>query len=76
MSFQAACSILGIKSSEIRDSSTSSERKGESIEDSLRKAGIAVDHTVARLKRYNAVLRRLWCSARTCVAWRGLYAPR
>ena len=36
LSFQSACQIVGIQSSEIRDSATSSERKGESIEDSLR----------------------------------------
>lgn len=48
MSFQAACSILGIKPSEIRDSSTSSERKGESIEDSLRTFASYVDLIIMR----------------------------
>ncbi len=48
MSFQAACHILGIKPSEIRDSSTSSERKGESIEDSLRTFASYVDLIVMR----------------------------
>lgn len=48
MSFQAACSILGIKPSEIRDSSTSSERKGESVEDSLRTFASYVDLIIMR----------------------------
>lgn len=48
MSFQAACHILGIKPSEIRDSATSSERKGESIEDSLRTFASYVDLIVMR----------------------------
>ncbi len=48
MSFQAACTILGMKASEIRDSSTSSERKGESIEDSLRTFASYVDLIIMR----------------------------
>jgi aspartate carbamoyltransferase catalytic subunit len=48
MSFQAACHILGMKPSEIRDSSTSSERKGESIEDSLRTFASYVDLIIMR----------------------------
>ena len=48
MSFQSACNILGIKPSEIRDSSTSSERKGESIEDSLRTFASYVDLIIMR----------------------------
>ena len=38
LSFNNACQILGIQTSEIRDSSTSSEVKGESLLDSLRTA--------------------------------------
>jgi aspartate carbamoyltransferase catalytic subunit len=48
MSFQAACTILGIKPSEIRDTATSSERKGESIDDSLRTFASYVDLIVMR----------------------------
>lgn len=48
MSFQAACHILGLKPSEIRDPSTSSERKGESIEDSLRTFASYVDLIIMR----------------------------
>ena len=48
MSFQSACHILGIKSLEIRDPSTSSERKGESIEDSLQTFSSYVDLIIMR----------------------------
>ncbi len=36
LSFYAACQILGMKTAELRDSTTSSEMKGESQEDSVR----------------------------------------
>ncbi len=48
LSFQSASQILGIKTSEIRDSSTSSERKGESIDDSLRTFSSYVDLIIMR----------------------------
>jgi aspartate carbamoyltransferase catalytic subunit len=48
MSFQSACFILGVSPSEIRDPSTSSERKGESIEDSLRTFASYVDLIIMR----------------------------
>lgn len=48
LSFQSACHILGMSSHEIRDSSTSSERKGESIEDSLRTFSSYVDLIIMR----------------------------
>ena len=48
LSFQSACHILGMQSSEIRDSSTSSELKGESIEDSLRTFSSYVDLIIMR----------------------------
>lgn len=48
MSFDSACSILGISTSEIRDSSTSSESKGESISDSLRTFSSYVDLIIMR----------------------------
>ena len=48
LSFQSACQILGIAGSEIRDSSTSSERKGETIEDSLRTFSSYVDLIIMR----------------------------
>jgi aspartate carbamoyltransferase catalytic subunit len=48
LSFQSACYILGIKPCEIRDASTSSERKGESIEDSLQTFASYVDLIIMR----------------------------
>jgi aspartate carbamoyltransferase catalytic subunit len=48
LSFQTACNVLGINSSEIRDRSTSSEFKGESIEDSLRTFASYVDLIIMR----------------------------
>ena len=48
LSFHSAVSILGMKSSEIRDASTSSERKGESVEDSLRTFSSYVDLIIMR----------------------------
>lgn len=48
LSFQSACQILGMKTSEIRDAATSSERKGESIDDSLRTFSSYVDLIVMR----------------------------
>lgn len=48
LSFQSACNILGVKNSEIRDTATSSERKGESIEDSLRTFSSYVDFIIMR----------------------------
>lgn len=48
LSFQTACQIVGMGTNEIRDSSTSSERKGESIEDSLRTFSSYVDVIIMR----------------------------
>jgi aspartate carbamoyltransferase catalytic subunit len=48
LSFQTACQIVGMNTNEIRDSSTSSERKGESIEDSLRTFSSYVDIIIMR----------------------------
>ena len=48
LSFNNACHILGIRTSEIRDSSTSSEVKGESIEDSIRTFSSYVDVIIMR----------------------------
>lgn len=48
LSFQSACQILGMSASEIRNSSTSSEFKGESIEDSLRTFSSYVDLIIMR----------------------------
>lgn len=48
LSFQTAAQILGMSTNEIRDSATSSERKGESIEDSLQTFSSYVDMIIMR----------------------------
>ena len=48
LSFQSACHVLGVTASEIRDAATSSERKGESVEDSLRTFSSYVDLIIMR----------------------------
>ncbi len=48
LSFNTACQILGIQTSEIRDPSTSSEIKGESLLDSIRTFSSYVDLIVMR----------------------------
>lgn len=48
LSFQSACHTLGMHTSEIRDPNTSSEKKGESIEDSLRTFSSYVDLIIMR----------------------------
>lgn len=48
LSFNNACHILGIRTSEIRDPATSSEVKGESFDDSIRTFSSYVDVIVMR----------------------------
>ena len=48
LSFNNACHILGIRTSEIRDPSISSEVKGESFEDSIRTFSSYVDVIIMR----------------------------
>ncbi|UCC66946.1 MAG: aspartate carbamoyltransferase [Deltaproteobacteria bacterium] len=48
LSFMVACQILGIQCSEVRDTSTSSELKGESQEDTVRTFSSYVDLIVMR----------------------------
>ena len=48
LSFDNACHVLGIRTSEIRDPSTSSEVKGESLEDSIRTFSSYVDVIIMR----------------------------
>jgi len=50
LSFNNACQILGIQTSEIRDAATSSEIKGESLLDSLRTFASYVDVIIMRTK--------------------------
>lgn len=48
LSFLNACHVLGLKTSEIRDASTSSEVKGESVEDMIRTFSSYVDLIIIR----------------------------
>jgi len=48
LSFQSACYILGLKVSEIRSTSTSSEAKGESLEDTVRTFSSYTDLLIMR----------------------------
>jgi aspartate carbamoyltransferase catalytic subunit len=48
LSFNNACHVLGIRTSEIRDPATSSEVKGESFEDSIRTFSSYVDIIIMR----------------------------
>lgn len=48
LSFMSACQILGLKCSEVRDPSTSSEMKGESQEDTVRTFSSYVDLIIMR----------------------------
>lgn len=48
VSFLNACQILGMKTSEIRDTATSSEVKGESQEDTIRTFGSYIDMLIIR----------------------------
>lgn len=50
LSFNNACHILGIRTSEIRDPSTSSEVKGESFEDAIRTFSSYVDVIIMRTR--------------------------
>ncbi len=51
LSFNNACHILGIRTSEIRDPGTSSEVKGESFEDSIRTFSSYVDIIIMRTRQ-------------------------
>ena len=50
LSFNNACHVLGIRTSEIRDPSTSSEVKGESFKDSVRTFSSYVDLIIMRTR--------------------------
>jgi len=60
LSFANACHILGIKTSEIRDTSVSSEVKGESFDDSLRTFSSYTDLIIMRHKGANLAERASW----------------
>jgi aspartate carbamoyltransferase catalytic subunit len=60
LSFCAACEILGLKMGEVRDTSTSSELKGESQEDSVRAFSSYFDLIVMRSKIGGLAERMAW----------------
>ena len=60
LSFENACHILGIKTTEIRDPRVSSEVKGESFDDSLRTFSSYTDLIIMRHVGQNTVERAAW----------------
>jgi aspartate carbamoyltransferase catalytic subunit len=60
LSFQNACHLLGMKTSEIRDASTSSEVKGESPEDMIRTFSSYVDLIIIRHFNEGFAERAAW----------------
>ena len=63
LSFRSACQILGIESSEIRDTATSSELKGESQEDSVRTFSSYCDLMIMRTPIPGFSERMAWALA-------------
>ncbi len=60
LSFENACHLLGMKTSEIRDTNVSSEVKGESFDDSLRTFSTYTDLIIMRHKGQNMAERAAW----------------
>ncbi len=60
LSFESACHMLGIKTSEIRDVSVSSEVKGESYDDSLRTFSSYTDLIIIRHEGQDTAERAAW----------------
>jgi aspartate carbamoyltransferase catalytic subunit len=60
LSFENACHILGMRTSEIRDTSVSSEVKGESFDDSLRTFSSYTDLVIMRHSEPNRAERAAW----------------
>lgn len=60
LSFENACHILGMRTSEIRDPRISSEVKGESFDDSLRTFSSYTDLIIIRHKEQNMAERSAW----------------
>jgi len=65
LSFLNACHILGIKTGEIRDTSISSELKGETPEDSVRTFSSYVDLIIMRHPLPNFVEKSAWLMNKT-----------
>ncbi len=60
LSFLNACHVLGIKTSEIRDTKTSSELKGESQEDAIRTFSSYVDMIIVRHNEEGFAEKSAW----------------
>jgi len=65
LSFLNACHIMGMKTSEIRDTSTSSEVKGESHDDTVRTFSSYVDLIIMRHPAPGSAERTAWLLNRT-----------
>jgi len=65
LSFYAACKILGCQPAEVRDTSTSSEMKGESPEDTIRTFSSYFDMLIMRTERQGLAERMAWLLGNT-----------
>lgn len=65
LSFYAACQIVGLKPAEVRDTSTSSELKGESPEDSVRTFSSYFDVIIMRHPKGGFADRIAWMMAQS-----------
>jgi aspartate carbamoyltransferase catalytic subunit len=65
LSFYAACQILGLKPSEVRDATTSSEMKGESPEDTVRTFSSYFDLLIMRTPRQGFAEKMAWLLSNT-----------
>lgn len=65
LSFLSACQILGLKTSSVRDTSTSSEVKGESPDDTVRTFSSYVDMIIMRYPQGGFADRVAWMLANT-----------
>lgn len=65
LSFHSACQILGMKTVEVRDTSTSSEMKGETPEDSIRTFSSFADVIIMRSATGGLAEKMAWLLAHT-----------
>ena len=65
LSFYSACEILGLQPAEVRDSSTSSEMKGESLEDSVRTFSSYFDLIIMRTPLQGLAEKMAWLLSNT-----------
>lgn len=65
LSFSSACQIMGMGIGDVRDASTSSEIKGESLEDSVRTFSSYFDCIVMRTREQGLAERMAWVLSNT-----------